>query len=150
MRRFWLPAAAPIAALVMGAVLGTLDAARAQGSTPIAIGETSAPEAEVEGALRRALSEELGAVRGVSVTSRRRARWVLRGSITRLDVRRDGERNAIECEVNLVVAERGNVRLMLQGRAAARGAHLERLQESAIRAAVRGALRPLSETLRRR
>lgn len=150
MRRLLLPAAAPVVALVMGAVMGTLHAARAQGSLPIAIGETSAPEADVEGALRRALSEELGAVNGVSLTSSRRARWVLRGSVTRLDVQRDGERNAIECEVSLVVAERGSVRLMLQGRAAARGAHVQRLRESAIRAAVRGALRPLGETLRHR
>ncbi len=137
----------------MGATLGTLHAARAQTAMPIAIGETSAPGAEgaeVAGALRRALSEELDAVSGVSVTSSRRARWVLRGSVTRLDVLQDGERNAIECEVSLVVAEHGSVRLMLQGRAAARGAHVERLRESAIRAAVRGALRPLGETLRYR
>lgn len=150
MRRIWIPAAAPLAALMVGSVLGTLHGASAQSTrTAVVLGEVSAPT-EVESTLRTALREELSNVSGIRVTRSSRARWVLRGSITRLDVVRDGDRNEIECEVSLVMAERGNVRMMLSGRAAARGAHVERLTESAVRAAVHGALRPLGETLGRR
>ncbi|MEM9069892.1 MAG: hypothetical protein AAGE52_15375 [Myxococcota bacterium] len=145
MRRKWLPAAAPAGALLVGAIMGTIHGVEAQSATAIAIGATSGPE---ESMMRRALSEELGNLRRLRVTSERRARWVLRGSVTRLDVQQDGDRNQIDCEVSLVVAERGNVRMMLSGRAAARGAHVDRLRDSAIRAAVRGALRPLEQNLR--
>lgn len=149
MRRIWIPAAAPLAALMVGSVLGTLHGASAQSEqTPVVLGELSGPR-EVADTLRTALNEELDAVSGIRVTRSRRARWVLRGSITRLDVVTDGDRNEIECEVSLVMAERGNVRMMLSGRAAARGANVGRLTESAVRAAVHGALRPLGETLGR-
>lgn len=112
------------------------------------LGELSGPS-EVADTLRTALNEELASVSGIRVTRSQRARWVLRGSITRLDVVSEGDHNAIDCEVSLVMAEEGNVRMMLSGRAAARGAHVDRLTASAVRAAVHGALRPLGETLGR-
>ena len=54
----------------------------------------------------------------------------------------------VRCEVSLVVADArgGAVRAMLRGRAGARGGtDAARLQGNALRAAVRGALRPLAQ-----
>jgi len=134
------------AALLSGSMI---DAASAQGRrTSIAIGETTAPSA-LNGALRDALRDELGGVSSVRVTSTRRARYVLRGSITHIDERRESDR--MECEVSLILADRrgGNIRLILEGRAAARLPQGEeaitRLRPEVLRAAVRGALRPLGE-----
>lgn len=133
--------------LLAGALLwvGHVRDAEAQRLTPIAIGETAAPGELVETQLREALSVELDAVRGVRVTPTPRAQYVLRGSVTRLEVRGEAERRQIECEVSLVVADRrgGAVRMMLSGRAVARGPEVERLGPQVVRAAVRGALRPL-------
>jgi len=134
------------AALLSGPML---DAASAQGrSTSIAIGETRAPGA-LGRVLREALRDELDSVAGVRVTNARRARYVLRGSITHIDERRESGR--MECEVSLVLADRrgGNIRLILEGRAAARlprrDEAVARLRPELLRAAVRGALRPLGE-----
>lgn len=134
-------------ALLAGVFLwvGHVHGVEAQRLTPIAIGETAAPGALVESQLREALSVELDAVRGVRVAPTPRAQYVLRGSVTRLEVRGEAERRQLECEVSLVVADRrgGAVRMMLSGRAVARGPEVERLGPQVVRAAVRGALRPL-------
>ncbi len=141
-----------ICATILGAALLSgpmIDAASAQGrSTSIAIGETSAPGA-LGAELRNALRDELGGVANVRVTNARRARYVLRGSITHIDERRESDR--MECEVSLILADRrgGNIRLILEGRAAARLPQgddaVARLRPEVLRAAVRGALRPLGE-----
>ncbi len=135
-------------ALALGALvwIGLGHGASAQRLTPIAIGETAAPEEGVETQLREALSAELDALSGVRLAPTPRAQYVLRGSVTKLEVRGEAERRQIECEVSLVVADRrgGSVRMMLSGRAVARGPQVERLGPQVVRAAVRGALRPLS------
>jgi len=137
------------ATILVGALLTTIDGAAAQGrATSIAIGETTAP-GPLRSALRDALRDELGGVNGVRVTDARRARYVLRGSVTHIDERRESDR--MECEVSLILADRrgGNIRLILEGRAAARlpqgDAAVARLRPEVLRAAVRGALRPLGE-----
>ncbi|MBX3249137.1 MAG: hypothetical protein KF901_18305 [Myxococcales bacterium] len=136
---------------VMVAVVGLVHAVEAQRSTAVAIGETAAPEAIVGEHLRAALSEELGAVHGVRVTPTRSAHYVLRGAVTRLEVEGESDRRRLECEVSLIVADRrgGSVRMVLSGRASARGPGVERLQSQVVRAAVRGALRPLGPQLAR-
>lgn len=139
-----------ICATILGAaLLSTINAADAQGrSTAVAIGETTAPGA-LRGALRDALRDELGGVSGIRLTDARRARYVLRGSVTHIDERRETDR--MECEVSLILADRrgGSIRLILEGRAAARlpqgDAEVARLRPEVLRAAVRGALRPLGE-----
>ncbi len=150
MRRILLPAAVPLAAVLVGALLGTIHGAEAQRGTrrapSIAVGQTSAPDV-VEHTLRAALNEQLGGFDSMRLTSPSNARFVVRAAVTRLDVQRDGERNEIECEVSVFVEERGSVRMVLSGRAAARGSHVERLRHSAVRAAVRGALRSLPSNL---
>ncbi|MCB9621014.1 MAG: hypothetical protein H6724_16365 [Sandaracinus sp.] len=134
-------------AIALGALvwMNLAHGAEAQRLTPIAIGETAAPGEVVESQLREALNEELGEVRGVRVAPTPRAQYVLRGSVTRLEVRGDADRRQLECEVSLVVADRrgGAVRMMLSGRAVARGPEVDRLGPQVVRAAVRGALRPL-------
>ncbi|MEZ4253798.1 MAG: hypothetical protein R3B99_36805 [Polyangiales bacterium] len=134
-------------AIALGALvwMNLAHGVEAQRLTPIAIGETAAPGEVVESQLREALNEELGEVRGVRVAPTPRAQYVLRGSVTRLEVRGDADRRQLECEVSLVVADRrgGAVRMMLSGRAVARGPEVDRLGPQVVRAAVRGALRPL-------
>ena len=138
-----------VGALLSGSMMGDADAQRrrARGTT-IAIGETSAP-LRLRGALRDALRDELGVVDGVEVTNARHARYVLRGSVTRIDTEPQSDR--IECEVSLILADRrgGNIRLILEGRAGARrpqgAAEVARLRPEVVRAAVRGALRPLGQ-----
>ncbi len=135
-----------VGVLLSGSMLGDANAQRR--GTAIAIGEMSAP-GPLRGALRDALRDELGGVDGVQVTNARRARYVLRGSVTRIDAEPQSER--LECEVSLILADRrgGNIRLILEGRAAARlpdaEAEVARLRPEVLRAAVRGALRPLGQ-----
>ncbi|HJL03526.1 MAG TPA: hypothetical protein RMH85_13075 [Polyangiaceae bacterium LLY-WYZ-15_(1-7)] len=136
------------AIVAVGSIHGA-EAQRDAAATAVAIGATSAPERALRGALRQALAQELPSVRGVRLEETRRARYVLRGAVTRMDVRHDDDHTAIDCEVSLIVAERrrGTVRMMLSGRASARGDQVERLRESVVRAAVRGALRPLGQAV---
>ncbi len=57
----------------------------------------------------------------------------------------------VDCEVSLILADArgGSVRVMLSGRAGARGgADGDGVERAAVGAAVRGALRPLPRTLR--
>jgi len=115
----------------------------------VAIGDLVAQDAGSAG-LRDALSTELSRLGNVRVTRARRARYLVGGSVTRFEHRRVAERVEVHCEVSLVVAERrgGSIRMMLSGRATAAGAGATNdLERSALRAAVRGALRPLGGTL---
>ena len=131
--------------LVSGLMMSAADAQTER--TSIALGAMSAPGA-MRAALRTALYEELDAVPSVRVTSSRNARYVLRGSVTRMASHRQTER--LECEVSLIVADRrgGTIRFILEGRAAAHlptdEASILRLQPEVMRAAVRGALRSLA------
>jgi len=125
--------------------------ARLQHGPAVTIGEvgTQVGGNRTGRALHRALVEELSALGGVRLSGPVGARYVLRGSVTRLE-RRQVERDLeVRCEVSLVLSDaRGNVRAMLSGRAGARGGgdaqHVERV---AMQAAVRGALRPLPGSL---
>lgn len=144
----WLLATAAMA------MCAPLPAAADGAGVSLAIGETastvSAPHAAR--ALRRALEEELATTSGVELLSARRAQWIVRGSVTRLDRSRDDRGvTVVRCEVSLLVADRrgGAVRMLLTGRAGARSADEEvaRLESQALRAAVRGAIRPLGTTL---
>jgi hypothetical protein len=116
-----------------------------RGHLPVAIGDISSP------ALRQALSSELVNVGGLRLESQSRARYVVQGSLTRLE-RRDIDRGMeVDCEVSLILADArgGAVRLMLSGRAGARGGtDGVAVERAAVEAAVRGALRPLPRTLR--
>ncbi len=153
-----------LVAWLLGAVVATMHTCaplapafaegRARRTEPtVAVGPTgSAVDNRAAGrALRDALSAELGTLGGVRLSSRGAARYVVHGSVTRLDHQRLPDGVEVHCEVSLVVADarQGTVRVMLQGRAGARGARdAERLEEVAVQAAVRGALRPLGDSLR--
>lgn len=143
----WLTLAAGLSTCAPVPVLAT-------GPASVAVGETASrtdhPREHAQ-RLQAALTRELGVIDGVRLAPTvRRAEWVVRGSVTRLDRETVAGERHVRCEVSLVVAEArgGSVRMMLQGRAGARGpeptAHLERI---ALDAAVRGALRPLGRTL---
>lgn len=140
------------ALVLLSSVLFT---AHAAGDAPptIAVGETAAREGgpEIAGALGDALSTEIAARRDIRLAAdARRARWVVRGSVVQLQEREVADGIEVRCEVSLIVADaRGSVRAMLQGRAGARGIDdPDRLARAALRAAVRGALRPLGTQLR--
>ena len=125
----------------------------ARNAPTVAVGPTgsNAGGREAAGALRDALSEELVALGDVRVEPRRRARFVVHGSVTRLERHRVPDGVEVQCEVSLIVSDAsgGNVRAMLSGRAGARGSTSPRhLEEVAVQAAVRGALRPLRTQLR--
>lgn len=94
----------------------------------------------IEGVLRKALQREVGHNDGLRLVPRRRARLLVRATVTRFGEREDGSTG---CEVSLIFedARTGAIRMLLSGRAAARGPAAARL---ALEGAVRGALRPLS------
>jgi hypothetical protein len=121
-------------------------------STPIvAVGETGAQtnSPDAASALRASLERELARLPSLRVAATREARYVVRGSVTRLERTPAGRDVQVRCEVSLVVAEArgGSIRFMLSGRAGARGPDAATLERAALDAAVRGALRPLSSTL---
>ncbi len=103
-------------------------------------------------ALRAALSEEITSLGGIRLSRSEGARYVLRGAITRLERRRVDRGLEVQGEVSLILADAsGNVQAMLSGRAGARGGgDAEHVEQAAMHAAVRGALRPLPRTLRGR
>lgn len=113
----------------------------------VAVGDTGSP------ALREALQDELATLGGVRVANASRARYVVTGSLTRLERRRVGASALeVDCEVSLILADArgGAIRMMLSGRAGARGGTTgDAVEHAALEAAVRGALRPLPRTLRR-
>jgi len=117
-----------------------------RGHLPVAIGDISSPT------LRRALSEEIENLGGLRLTSSERARFVVEGSFTRLERRTVEHGLEVDCEVSLILtdARGGAIRMMLSGRAGARGGLVgDAVEQAAIEAAVRGALRPLPRSLRR-
>lgn len=123
-------------------------------SARVSIGETASPNnrRDVAHALRVALTHEIATMRNVELAPSSNARFVLRGSITRLEQRHVDEGLSVACEVSVVVSEsrNGSVRLMLRGSADARGdSDRSRLERAALSAAVRGAVRPLAQTLAR-
>ncbi|MBW2463543.1 MAG: hypothetical protein JRH11_17970 [Deltaproteobacteria bacterium] len=113
----------------------------------VALGTIGSP------ALRTALEEELATLGGVRLANESRARYIVTGSFTRLERRRVGTTSLeVDCEVSLILADArgGAVRMMLSGRAGARGGTTgDAVERAAVEAAVRGALRPLPRTLRR-
>jgi hypothetical protein len=132
-------------------------AAHAAGDAPtsIAVGETGTSgrvEQDAAIALGTALSRAIASRDDVRLSlDPSRARYVVRGSVTRLEEREVEDGLEVRCEVSLIVAEArgGQVRAMLSGRAGARGIDDgERLAQAALDAAVRGALRPLGSQLR--
>ena len=119
--------------------------------TAVAIGELSAVQPTSTQVLQQALTQAVEQNPNLRLSrSHRRARYVLRGSVTRVDQRAVGEETEIRCAVALIVADNnGNIRATLSGRGGARGrGDSARLQQDAIGAAVRGALRPLGSQLR--
>lgn len=144
----WLGAAM----FAMAPLYASPGAAQRLSVTSVAVGElgTTTGAATSTGALRDALTHELDRLAGVRLTPTRRARYVVRGSVVRLETEASEQGHRVQCEVSLIVAERrgGTVRMMLSGRAAAEGPRgADRLRETALAAAVRGALRPLGRTL---
>jgi hypothetical protein len=117
----------------------------------VAVGETGAQTSSPgdAGALRDALVREIGRLPSLRLAETNRARYVVRGSVTRLDRQTSGSEVQVRCEVSLIVSEArgGSIRMMLQGRAGARGDDGDSLERAALEAAVRGALRPLSTSL---
>lgn len=117
----------------------------------VAVGETAAQTSSPEdaGALHDALVREIGRLPSLRLAETRHARYVLRGSVTRLDRRPQGRDVEVRCEISLTVADArgGSIRMMLSGRAGARGTDAESLERAALEAAVHGALRPLSSSL---
>jgi hypothetical protein len=151
-RAAWLLGAVP-AALSTCAPLAPALANPSRGPA-VAVGETAS---RVPGAaassLGDALASEIGALGDLQLTDEAEdARFVVGGAITRFERRNVGADVEVRCTVSLFVREArgGSVRVMLSGSAGARGARDQgRLGQVALRAAVRGALRPLSATLRR-
>jgi hypothetical protein len=138
-------------ALAMAAlcVAGATTEAQRGGSLRVAIGEVGASDGDpgTVRAFSQVLSETLAAQPLVDVTPAQRAQIVLRGSVVRWDRRPVEDGLEVRCEVSLVVADArgGSIRAMLTGRGGARGAgDPARLSADALRAAVRGALRPLA------
>ncbi|CAG0975346.1 hypothetical protein ARNL5_02022 [Anaerolineae bacterium] len=141
-----LRAARPLGvALALMAICSPSAAQR--GRLRVAVGETGSSVTESgPGALSQALLHELESRGDVQLAARGRAELVGGGSIVRLDRVTHGGEVEVRCEVSLIVSEArgGAIRAMLRGRAGARGGgDAERLSQSALAAAVRGALRPL-------
>ncbi|MBK8170330.1 MAG: hypothetical protein IPK60_08270 [Sandaracinaceae bacterium] len=152
--RFWT------ALLAMGLVVlqtnvGVAPAYASPARSPrVSVGEIGSPSnrSDAAHALRAALVHEIAAMRNVELSSSGNSRFVVRGSVTRLDNHRVEDGLVVQCEVSLVVAEsrNGSVRMMLRGHADARGDNDRiRLEDAALSAAVRGAVRPLAQSLSR-
>ncbi|MEM1417647.1 MAG: hypothetical protein AAGH15_22305, partial [Myxococcota bacterium] len=118
--------------------------AQAQRAPTVALAGVFADDPAVADTLRASLEAELREAADLRYAPRA-ARWVLHSRVTRIDV--SAER--VRCEVSVVVAERrgGAVRAMLSGRASGHGASTDELRTRVVRAAVKGALRPLGSRL---
>jgi hypothetical protein len=102
---------------------------------------------EMDQAMREALSAHPTATLTTTASA---ARYVVTGSVVELNDHVEGADHLVNCRVSIVVADRtGNVRAMLEGRAGARGDVRDTtLQRSAVRGAVRSAMRGLSDVAR--
>ncbi|MEM9195886.1 MAG: hypothetical protein AAGF12_42360 [Myxococcota bacterium] len=142
-------AAAALAAMVFL----SLPTAEGQTTTRVAVGTDGHHANGVDRpVIRRALADELRALGGFELTSTRRARYVLRASVTELRRVDLGHGLQVDCHVNVLVTDGdgATVRAMLSGRAGVRGTgRRDRVEQAAIQAAIRGALRPLSRSLPR-
>ncbi|MBI2894596.1 MAG: hypothetical protein HYY06_13670 [Deltaproteobacteria bacterium] len=123
-------------------------------STPlVTVGEMGG-SGETRALLRRLLIQELGASLGAS-TAPGGARFELQGTITRLVRLPDPTQIVLSCEVSLILVERpgGSVRAFLSGSSHLNGGPSRRVEargdarETAIRIAIRGALRRLPAAL---
>lgn len=134
---------ATVAAFLMGTALFFVPEAQGDSTTRLAIGDLGSPQNGMP-AIDQALTLELERS-GAQVTTSSRAEFIVTGAVTRFEVERSPRRLSLECEVSLVVSDRrGNVRFLLNGRAAGRGAPRSQLRASVLRAAVRGAIRNLN------
>src|SRR5690606_4765970 len=152
--RFEMPRARQLAArsaLAVALALSVWCAPDAEAQRPalrIASGEVAANDGDRAAA--RARSEELerasAAQPDVEHAPLRRAARVLRGSVVRMARERLAGGLEVRCEVPVLVTDGGgSIRAMLRGRGGARGGgDPARLSSDAMRAAVRGALRPLA------
>jgi|GEM_PF-2387888 len=102
---------------------------------------------EMDQAMREALATHPTATLTTTASA---ARYVVTGSVVELDDHVEGADHLVNCRVSIVVADRlGNVRAMLEGRAGARGGTGDTtLRRSAVRGAVRSAMRGLGEVAR--
>ncbi|HEY8428791.1 MAG TPA: hypothetical protein VIL20_10470 [Sandaracinaceae bacterium] len=143
-----LAARTVVSALAMAAVCSPLSSSAQRAPVRVAIGELAARgERGAARAFSDALVEALEQQPSIDLAPARRADLVLRGSISRWERRRVAGQLEVRCEVSLIVSEArgGSILAMLHGRGGARGAgDVTRLSSDALRAAVRGALRPLS------
>ncbi|MGE0786087.1 MAG: hypothetical protein AB7S26_10390 [Sandaracinaceae bacterium] len=118
--------------------------ARAVDGAPLrmAVGEIGGAE---QGELRSALTDALRADPDLRLTPRASAELVVSGSVLRSEERRTEGRLRVDCAVSVIVsdARSGAILAMLEGRAGAIGGEPHALHRNALRAAVRGALRPL-------
>lgn len=99
-------------------------------------------------AIAGAMREAVAGTPELDLVPAGRAELELRGTVAELTRAQLHDGVEVRARVTVVVADArgGAVRAMLTGRAGARGgADVDRLSESALRAAVRGALRSLSE-----
>lgn len=114
----------------------------------IAVGEVAANDGDraAARALSRELERAIAQQPDADLTPRRRAELVLRGSIVRMTRERVAGGLEVRCEVSVIVTDgAGSIRAMLRGRGGARGSgDPAQLSSDALRAAVRGALRPLA------
>lgn len=106
-----------------------------------------AARTEMDQAMREALTVHPTATLTTTASA---ARYVVTGSVVELNDHVEGADHLVNCRVSIVVADRtGNVRAMLQGHAGARGDLRDTtLQRSAVRGAVRSAMRGLGELAR--
>lgn len=118
----------------------------AVGDTGTRVGGARVADA-LEAALHQAIARESGRLVEAGPG---RARFVVTGSVTELEVREGEPEHEVRIAVSLIVADRGgSVRAMLSGRAGARGdGDPGALTEDALLAAVRSAMRPLGDSLR--
>lgn len=131
-------------------VLCAPEAAAAERRTPVrvAVGELgrSSHAPAVDALFRRVLHDEVGSLSGVRAATPDRADVIVRGSLTSLDRSVVDAETRVRCEVSVIVADRktGAMRMILRGRAEARGSRRDGLYRDAVEAAVRSALRPLA------
>jgi hypothetical protein len=138
---------AALAAFVI-AVVST--PAQAQSLLRVAVGQTgSTVGARSAEALSETLQAELAARTDIELATNVRAQIVVGGAVVSFERTTRGDQIEIHCEVSLIVSG-GAIRAMLRGRGGARGSDATQLSRDALRAAVRGALRPLASQLQPR
>ena len=124
------------------------DASAQRSTLRIAVGEVAANDGD-RAAARRQIDVGLLLDRPLELLgerARRRAELVLRGSLVRMTRERVAGGLEVRCEISVIVTDGGgSIRAMLRGRGGARGGgDPAQLSTDALRAAVRGALRPLA------